>query len=145
MLCLCALDGWQMQDFEKSQVIREQQHLMEQAEAAAVARLTSDAPRRLSPAAMQARETALREMMALEKRSMELEAIEAKQRKELSDAQSELERTKGAAESAREVMRTAEAARDRQREEAQRVKGETNAAVARAEAERDTTQRALAK
>lgn len=134
-----------MQQFEKSQMIREQQHLMEQAESAAQARLTGDAPRRLSPAAMEARATALREMMALEKRSMELEAIEAKQRKDLSDAQSELERTKGAAESARGVMRAAEAARDKQREQAQRVKDETNAAVARADAERDTTQRALAK
>jgi nucleoid-associated protein YgaU len=135
----------QVQEFEKSQVVREQQRMMEQAEAAAKLRLAGNAGLRLSPAAMEARETALREMMALETRAMELEAIEKMQRSELLDAQSELERTMSAAESAREAMQAAAAARHRQQKEAHRVKNVTIAAVAKANAEQEITQRALEK
>jgi hypothetical protein len=132
----------QVQEFETAEKVQMQLRLLEQDEAETAASLNLVKPRRLSAAAMEVREKALREMVELEQRSRELGAIEARQISELEAAQQELQRTKQTAETAREVMRKAMEERNRQQVAQQKVRDAALQAEYRIQAERDSTLRA---
>ena len=95
---------------------------------------------RLGVEAEAAREEAMREMAALERRAAELEQIENEQNASLARAQADLSRSKLAATAAREMMQQAEALRSTQEEAARRARSEEDArALALAEREAELT------
>ena len=130
-----------IQEYESAQKVKEQTRLLEEAMADA----DPTRPQGLSSEARTAREKALREMMELEQRARELEAMQSRQISELDAAQRELERTKQTADAAHEEMQRARMEHGIQQEAMEKVRDASARAADRIQQEREYTLRVTQK